>query len=100
MFLIKDISKLSLYTQSLIADVFQAAEQPKKNTRYAIIKRVQDSYIMYGEAKNDIDFPKTVSSDDENAEYLKEKVSRSMTSPSVEARGVLEKTTCYKAVTP
>ena len=70
------------YLQSLIGDVLNDAEpieeQPKKNTRDVIIKGVQDSYSKSGEQRNDIDFSQRVTSDEEKAEQLKDKILESL----------------------
>ena len=54
--------KVSFNLQNIIAEVLQDAdpieEQSKKNKRDEIIKGVQYSYAISGEAKNDIDFLK------------------------------------------
>ena len=62
----------------MVQDAEPVEQSPKNNKRDEIIKGVQDSYAMSDGAKNDIDFSKRVSSDEEKAEQLKEKIMESL----------------------
>ena len=68
-------SKLPFNLQSLISDVLQDAEpieeQPKKNTRDTVIKRVQDSYSQSGEL---VDAKATIANAQDKADKLKDKI--------------------------
>ena len=74
--------KLSFHLQQIIADILDVAEpveeQPKQNKRDRIIKGVQDSYSKSGEQKIKMNFSQRVSSDEEKAEQLKEKIMESL----------------------
>ena len=71
--------KLPFHLQSLIGDVLNDAEpieeQPKKNTREAIIKGVQDSYAGSGEP---VDAKATVANAQDKADKLKDKILESL----------------------
>ena len=71
--------KVSYNLQNILAEVLQDAEpieeQPKKNTREAIIRGVQDSYAGSGEP---IDAKATVANAQDKAEELKDKIMESL----------------------
>ena len=71
--------KLPFHLQSLIGDILNDAEpieeQPKKNTREAIIKGVQDSYSKSSEP---VDAKATVTIAQDKAEELKDKILESL----------------------
>ncbi len=77
--------RLSYKLQTLVADVLQDAEPleakpiDKSIERDSIITKTLDDYsASMGKATNDIDFSQRVTSDEEKAEQLKDKILESL----------------------